>query len=180
MATNSKPLVEYGIQNDESDLRIHVCVTARVLYLYATHQGRQAIAKNNYPRVPGFQMVGGQKVKTAEGYLVPPEEIPGIICLQLPGWIWTMHGILRQDSPTRKGAQALEIVRAGLKIGRIPLPTTSEIITEEAAQLGGIDLVATTHMRIQVKCDYDGGYKVLGGTGHLYLQIAERNPTNSY
>lgn len=179
MATSSD-LVAYGIQNEASDLRIHVCVAARVLYLYHTPAAQRLLAASTYPRVPGYQIVDGRRVRTAEGYLVPPQDIPGILCFRLPGWIWTMHAIGRHDPPTRKGELAVQIVREALKAGRIPLPTTSEIITEEAAQIGGVDLVATTRMRIQVKCDYDGGYKNLGGTGHLYLQIAESNPTKSY
>jgi hypothetical protein len=46
-------------------------------------------------------------------------------------------------------------------------------------QIDGDDIVVLTganRVHIQVKCDYPGGDKALGGTGNLYLQVAERNP----
>ena len=38
------------------------------------------------------------------------------------------------------------------------------------------DLLVTASLRIQVKCDYRGGPRELGGSGNLFLQTHECNP----
>ncbi len=35
-------------------------------------------------------------------------------------------------------------------------------------------------LHTQVKCDFDGGRKELGGTGNLFLQVKEANPFKLY
>jgi hypothetical protein len=47
-------------------------------------------------------------------------------------------------------------------------------------QFEGLDIVVATRVRIQVKLDFRGGERELGGTGNLFLQTAECNPTRSY
>jgi hypothetical protein len=39
VALQNTKLVDYGIQTEESDLRAHVCVNARQVYVYPTKKG---------------------------------------------------------------------------------------------------------------------------------------------
>jgi len=57
---------------------------------------------------------------------------------------------------------------------------TVQEINERMMQISGIDVTMQDNMKIQVKMDYNGGDKRLGGTGNLYLQTAECNPYRRY
>lgn len=173
-------LVEYGIQTEKSDLRAHVCVNARQVYVYPTKKGLEAIATGNFRKAPATQP--GAAFVTAEGFLVPPSAIWGCIPINA-GWAMELAGIVRfSDSTTRKGEWAVTVVRHLLSRGWFPMWGASEVIDQLDIQVKGIDVIVTSKARIQVKCDYDGGAPPRPGrqgervTGNLFLQVAECNP----
>jgi hypothetical protein len=173
-------LADYGIQNEESDIRAHVCFIARRIYIYATKNGLDAINTGRYQKRPAFTYVNNHKIKTADGYIVPYQHIENCRSIQLPDIVWNTFGAAIEDSTTDKGRQAANIVAWSLENGYFPIRMKYKIIIDDVMQNNGIDIVAKGEARIQVKCDYRGGSKQYGGTGNLYLQVAERNPLKQY
>ena len=62
-------LVEYGIHNEGSDIRAHVCVLARRVYVFPTANALACIDAGDYPRRPVYTQINGVSTVTAEGYL---------------------------------------------------------------------------------------------------------------
>lgn len=169
-------LVEHGIQNEISDIRIHVCVIARRLYVFKTSAGLDAIATGRYKALPAYQYVKNVRVQTATGYIVPWEAIKGCTPVQLPEHLLKENPIRQSDKLDIKGKNARVIAMRLLEDGRLPIPMRSSVVENTAQQIEGADLLVDAKIRIQVKCDFKGGNKNLGGTGNLFLQVAEANP----
>lgn len=167
-------LTDYGIQNENSDIRIHVCPTVRRVYLYETASVQDIL--ENYPERPAYQVIDGESVLTAKGRIVPVSAIPDCREIALPAALWQAYPIKDEDSTSRKGSQAVELVRAAISRRYIVLPISAAVITDVDMQIDGTDIMVMCRLRIQVKCDFKGGSKALGGTGNLYLQTAECNP----
>lgn len=174
MVGETKPpyLVDFGIQNEGSDIRAHVCVLARTVYVYPTVCGIKAIESGKYKARPAKQP--GYESATAWGYLVPPDEIER--CVPVSASKVIMAAMFRQDDSTSiKGEKAVAVVAHLLRIGWFPLPVDPKIILDAEMQIAGTDILVQAKYRIQVKCDYQGG-KGMICTGNLYLQTAEINP----
>lgn len=174
-----RSLIDYGIQNEESDIRIHVSVKTRSIYVYRTKDGLAAINKRNYPVKPAYQ----GEILTAKGYLVPPEDIGG--CLRIPIPPLTFYKakfpkVKWSGSTSSKGRSAVSVVKQMLKDKLIPIKINITEVNDLDMQIKGIDITVKTEIKIQVKCDWSAGPKNLGGTGNLYLQIAESNPYKLY
>jgi hypothetical protein len=176
-ATGNTQLVEYGIQNEKSDLRAHVCVVAGRVYTYATEDGQAAIATGAFRT----RDVKTHNIVTARGYLVPPGRIKGCRWVDIPQ-VWRTHPALKiehSDSTGVKGERAAQIVRGLLIQNKFPLfAGTADMVSDEVLQVQGIDISVT--VRIQVKCDFRGGHRDAGGTGNLFLQTHECNPFKQY
>lgn len=170
MLGNTK-LIDYGIQTEDSDLRVHVCPKAKRVYCYNTKDGLAAIKAKQYRKVPVFT----SGIKTAEGFVVPPADIPQCKELQpnINGW---SSYFLIDDTTSRKGDLAVRLVKSMIKSGDLPLTLNPQEITDLDMQISGTDILVTSNIRIQVKCDFNGGRRELGGTGNLFLQVAECNP----
>lgn len=166
-------LVPYGIQNERSHVRAHVCPVTRTLYAYRTADGQATIAGGSYHK----RSVTTQEIVTAEGFLIPPEDIPDCGCVDISTWLRSIH-ILETDDVSTKGDKALRLTIAVLRAGKFPLILydVSESVENRQLQQEGADIIVTVSARIQVKCDYRGGERVRGGTGFLFLQVAECNP----
>ncbi len=179
MVTN---LVDYGIQNEESDLRAHVCPTAQVIYTYPTIDGIEVLNRGTYRKVPAFQVINGNKVETAQGYLVPPVDIDNCITIWLPKYVWGNYPIKREWTTTRRGSQAVEIMKWALTHGFVPIPLHGTEVASYGMQISGLDLIVSGKARIQVKCDFYGGETRFHPecTGNLFLQVAELNPLKAY
>lgn len=180
MNGNTK-LVEYGIQNEQSDLRAHVGVLAGKVYVYSTVKGlatlRDGLAKGLYQPRAAYTEVGhrgGAKLQTATGYAVPVGHIRHVAVEAAD--IIKAQGFIETDSTTAKGAKAQNVVEYLLRRGLFPLPVAAEIVQSIDMQRQGLDLVVRGTWRIQVKCDWRAGTGAPGCTGNLYLQTAECNP----
>jgi len=83
------------------------------------------------------------------------------------------------DPPGVKGDRAALIVKGLLVTNKFPLfAGKAELVDAQTLQVKGVDIQVS--INIQVKCDYNGGPKERGGTGNLFLQVAECNPFKQY
>jgi hypothetical protein len=124
-----------------------------------------------------------KNITTAIGYLVPPKSIPGCHQVIVADNVWKMSRIAtypERGHQSEKGRAAVYIVQEALKQGLIPLNVTAKEIADKDMQIAGTDIYVKAGIKIQVKCDYNGGPKAYGGTGNLFLQIAECNPFKLY
>lgn len=168
-------LFEYGILNEASDIRAHVGVVCRRVFVFETQAALQAIERHKEEMklrtVHQHDVVG----PTAKGYAVKLEWIEGLVTISpksWPGWI-----DFRPDAtPSVLGQQAVGLVCWILQRGPFPLFVDCQEDQRHSVQIKGSDIVLYAHKRIQVKCDYRAGPEKLGGTGNLFLQTAERNP----
>ena len=175
-AIGNTQLVQYGIQTERSDLRAHVCVTAKALYVYPTEAGIACVNNDKYREV---EVPTGAYI-TARGRLVPPTEIEDCMLVPIPDALMARIDIQRTDKPTVKGRKATEIVATLMRWGFFPTSLVPQIVTATGLQYEGVDIVATANFRIQVKCDYDGGGTRPHCTGNLFLQTAECNPYRAH
>ncbi len=99
-------LVEYGIQSEQSDYRVHVCPKVRRVYIYSTSHGIDAIQSGSFEERSAYS----KDIKTARGYLVPPSALN---CFQvIPSEdIWKRVDFCETDSPAEKGDKAVEVVK---------------------------------------------------------------------
>ena len=170
-------LVDYGIRNEKSDIRVHVCVNAQKVYVYPTMEGIAAIETGKY-RLCDVKTRG---IITAQGYLVPPSRIRRCMPINAKRFL-DNHPINFSDSTSVKGSKAIDVVLEMLRIGHFPFFVSTEEITDEVLQVSGADIYVNARMKIQVKCDFNGGDPKRDGTweeritGNLFLQIAECNP----
>jgi len=181
MATNSNVILsDYGIQNEQSDLRAHVCPLVRRVYVYPTAEGRRAIEAGGWTARPAFQ--AGVAGPTAMGYCVPPFAIRRCVALEVRAEAWDAGGFDETDDTSSKGQKAVRFVAQMILNGLFPLPYALGHLNDDpdrAMQIRGDDIIVDlgpNRVHIQVKCDFRGGDLTLGGTGNLYLQVAERNP----
>lgn len=183
-ATSAEPvLFHYGIRTEKSDIRAHVGVLARSVFIFRTKHGIEAIEKHNPPLRPAYQ--GGVVGKTAEGYPVQMGWVRDLRVRNLSHWpVW--DGWTQALSTTEKGRRAVKLVCELLKHGLFPLWVNADDDDRKSIQLHGTDVVVFARQRIQVKCDYRAGWVNDGTirkhpghpmcTGNLFLQDYERNP----
>jgi hypothetical protein len=172
-------LVEYGIYSEESDIRAHVCPLAKCVYIYRTTAGIEAIEAKEYPLKP----VWTRGIKTAEGYVVPPDDIRGCVAVKLRDCTWEALNLRKEMKPDVKGKRAATLVEEMIKRGHFPVPMIGEEVNDLKTQIEGTDIkVSVNNLKIQVKCDLEGGGTKgeNGCTGNLFLQVRECNPWGYY
>lgn len=169
-------LTNYGIEQEHTDIRIHVCVRVKRLYVYSRDAALLAIRTHDYPVKDAYT----ERVKTAEGYAVSWNDIADCREVWLHGSYWRVDPIREDMTTSEKGAAAGHIVSRALEGGYVPLPMKVEVVTDPHTQIDGIDIVARCALRIQVKCDFGGGDKKFGGTGNLFIQTSELNPKQAH
>lgn len=168
-------LVRYGIGEEESDYRVHVCFVEGYVYVFPTEDANLLIKTFGFVNRPAYQTSqNGKKIKTAKGYPVPVESIKSCGHLQrvkIPNDISEKYPIWKDDREDIKGKQAEKIVEAMCKKGLISVKPEMER-TSSDEQKKGQDFKSKPSIW-QVKCDYKGGST---GTGNLYIQTEECNP----
>lgn len=164
-------LFEYGIHTEHSDIRAHVSVVNRAVYVFLTKNGIAAAALRQVPLVDAGQP--GVKGRTAEGWLVKPEWIADL--RRLPFVSWPRWGDFDPEmTTTEKGALAVQCVLQTMKLGRFPIWFDATEDDRHNVQILGTDILVFCKKKVQVKCDWKCGGPL--GTGNLFLQKAERNP----
>lgn len=165
-------LVKSGIAEETSDIRVHVSMATKSVYIYRTQDGVDAIDPSRHREVK----VERRGYVTAAGFLVPPGDIRNCERIAIPVGLHWPYDFSKDDSEEKKGKNAEDIVRAMLRDGDICLMPFVERVDDIAQQISGVDLIAKMDLKIQVKADHDAGPKELGGTGNLFLQVEECNP----
>lgn len=163
-------MINYGILQEKSDLRAHVSVIGKSIYIYPTQQAIAQINKYHYPKGTAYTAA----LATGVGYLVPPYDIKGIRVVDIPDDIFNSVQFDVRDTTTQKGNKAVSVVRQMLSMGLFPLDSVSEIVDNKDLQIDGYDITVKLHFHIQVKCDWKCGVSD-GCTGNLFIQISERN-----
>jgi len=167
----STALVEYGIREERSDIRAHVSPGTQRVYVFKTADMVLLVDENEYRCVPAYQP--GVEGPTAEGLLVPVDDVPDLRTLNWAGAPWA--DFIETDTTTQKGAMAVDIVKALMQMGRFPLWVDGHTPSTKM-DIEGTDIIVCGQWRIQVKCDWSAGRKKDGGSGNLYIQLKERNP----
>ena len=173
-------LTDYGIQNEVSDLRAHVCVAVRKIYVFSTSAGVDCVSSGNFAQKPAYQQVNGTKTLTAMGCVVPVSRIHGLRIMDLPVEWATDKRISKGAGESSKGKAAVGIIKYFILSGSFPFPLSPHDIGDHDLQISGMDIIVRMTARIQVKCDWAGGLPSPPGTGNLYLQVAESNPLGKY
>ena len=187
---NNTGLVEYGIEDETTDFRAHVCPVVKRVYVFETKSGVRAIRESGLKRAevysacakcwgdkPDCLICGGKgKILTALGHPIPVSAIPGVSEVSLPPAWWEKAGIDESQSTSEKGDRAVKIVTGMIKTGRFPFMVSHEFITDRDIQISGTDIRVNLTLDVQVKCDFRGGDVALGGTGNLFIQTHESNP----
>lgn len=174
-SSTATQLHDYGILNEQSDYRIHVCPLAGKIYSYPTASGIDACLSGKHQKRSATQP--GVSYATAEGFCVPIDSIPDIRCVSIPDSYldrWFAN-VSRESTTTHKGNMAARLVARMLQTGTLPLPLYGKLVSNMRLQLDGVDILVDCRLRLQVKCDWRGG---VGSncTGNLFLQTAECNP----
>ncbi len=175
---NKKP-IDYGIHNDHSDYQARVGYLTQYIYLFPTESGRLWLEENKEVEIKTASQEGTTRV-TGWGFPAPISNINGLIDILIPISIYKEFPIHRNTSTSIKGKMAVSIVSAMLEAGLIPLPLASREISDFNLQILGHDIIVNTDLKIQVKCDFIAGHKQKGGSGNIFLQIAECNPFKRY
>jgi len=175
MKIGNTKLIESGIRTERSHIRAHVCPRIRRVYVFKTSLGIQAIDSGSYP----LKAVRTGEIVTAMGYLVPPHVL-GCSVIDIPEDVFYEADFDWKDNTSEKGRKATFVIKRLIEQGLFPMRFTVQEINERMMQISGIDVTMQDNMKIQVKMDYNGGDKRLGGTGNLYLQTAECNPYRRY
>lgn len=158
-------LFEYGIHTEGSDIRAHVSVVNKTIYVFPTRNGREAVMCK--PREERYAEQPGVDGPTGLGWLVPPDEIADLRRVRFFTWEgWTQFR--RELSPSRKGKLAVCCVVAAMQRGRFPFWLDAAEDDRANIQIVGTDIVVFCRKKVQVKCDFYAGDKP-AGTGNLFL-----------
>lgn len=169
-------LIDYGIQNDGSDFRVHVGYQAQHIYVFPTQAGRDALEREQLRSELKRGGQPGVNGHTYEGYAVPISSIDNIQSILIPIDIYQKTPIYREMTTTEKGTRAVYVVVEMLKRQLIKLPINVSLVSDKDMQIQGTDILIHSRLRLQVKCDYLAGERQFNGTGNLFIQTAECNP----
>ncbi len=159
-------LYQYGIEEEESDIRAHV--TDRHILVFKTDVVYDLINSGKYKQRPAYQQ--NYDKPTALGYLIPYKDIPDIRMLKFYSWNeWSLFD--KSWTTAEKGKWAIRCVVELLRIGHFPIWIEAEQTTDTNIDIRGTDILIYMNHKIQVKCDYPAI-----STGNLYIQTHESNP----
>jgi hypothetical protein len=167
---SGETMYNYGIQNEESDLRVHVSVCNSTAYIFTPEAAMSAIrAHPEVEQKNAWQP--GVNFATAKGYPMPTKYIPGIKAVKIPADIFDKCKFSKNDTTSEKGNKAVFCITEMLKLGMIPIAFSVDEVADRTMQIQGTDILVKANYRIQVKCDWR-----IGETGNIYLQTQETNP----
>lgn len=173
-------LVDHGIQTEDADIRVHVCPQTNMAYIFSTELCKEAISAGNFIEKPAYTEIAGKNIVTGVGYLVPPEQIPECVGVDLLSSGSAGIPFSKSESTSLKGDKAVKVVKHLIDTKQFPVKMKVTDVNDKTMQISGTDIVIHTKLKIQVKCDYSGGPKSRGGTGNLYIQTKECNPNHAH
>ena len=162
-------LINYGIQSEKSEYRMHVCFGIEMIYFFKVTDGLNIVKSKKYPVKPAYI----EGIRTAEGCAAPWNAINGCSEIPIPTDILSNVNCKAKETTYSKGNKAIIVAKNMILRGLIPFNLNVREVEEKDLQIMGEDIIVKMETSIQVKCDYYGGSKELGGTGNLYLQIKE-------
>jgi hypothetical protein len=171
-------LYEYGIQSEKSTHRIHVDVKDKVIFIYKTKDGINALPEpikivNDDDWIRGGYYIVKQKLynrePSARGIRIPYQKISSCMSIHIP------ESILIDDCQTdsQRGVIGVRVAAGMLRMGLIPIQFDVSEINDKAQQISGLDLQADKLM-IQVKYDWCCNER------GLFLQTHEKNIEGNY
>ena len=163
-------LFEYGITDEQSDIRAHVSLPGRQVLVCRTLDMVELLRTNNYPAKPGYQ--DGVDHATAYGFLVPLNDIQPQFVLVSQRFPWDKWNHDTMDCG-QKGDMAVACVRAAICANKFPLWVCGYVNNDKELDIEGTDIIVSAKRRIQVKYD---ARAYPGGSGNLYIQTHECNP----
>jgi len=168
-----KPLHEYGIADEQSDIRAHVSLPGRRVTVYSTDDMVTLTDSNDYRSATATQP--GVDFDTAKGVLVPIADIHPRYVLLSDSFPWDkwIHGEMGCKA---KGDFAVLCVRAAIVANRFPLWVCGVVTEDREIDIQGTDIVVAASRRIQVKYDAPSYPRENGGSGNLFIQTHECNP----
>jgi hypothetical protein len=166
-------LHEYGIAQEQSDIRAHVSLPGRRITVYRTADMVALLAANEYTEKPGHQP--GVDHETAKGRLVPLDDIQPQYVLRSDKFPWGRWNHDRMGCK-EKGDMAVTCVKAAIVANLFPLWVCGRVNGDRELDIQGTDIIVSAKRKIQVKYDYGAYPKQDGGTGNLYIQTHECNP----
>ena len=177
-------LIEYGIQTEESDYRVHVSFDTQTVFMFPTEAGRQAVADYEDKRIRPH-LATDPAVRdgdpTARGFKVFWKHIQDCQRIPIPKHIFNVHRCILSDRTSVKGEAAAGIVLEMVRNGLIRLPMIASEVTDLGLQMRGQDMLVARGAAIQIKCDWFAGHIYPDGSMRgLYLQTHERNPLGQF
>lgn len=165
----NQKLIEYGIFQEKSDYRVHVCPGAKSVYMFPTQSGVLAI-QEGHGKEMSVRKAEYRNIETARGYIVHISKIQNLKRVVIPDDLQRLALPMNANSG-EKGLACVEITKQMIQRNLLPIQMEIHDIDDEAMQISGLDIVITTKVKIQVKCDYP-----LAATGNVFLQTMECNP----
>lgn len=175
-------LVKYGIEEENSDHRVHVCGLFNIAYSFKSEEMLEFINANTFKA----RDVSSYGIVTAKGFLVPIKKASQVGVIKehiLPSYIWTPCN--KESSEKNKGIWAVGVAKKSIENNIVTFDSsiqTKEINTL-VEQINGKDiLVVNNKISVQVKCDLRACYRHHheNGTGNLFIQTHECNPTKQH
>jgi hypothetical protein len=162
-------LVAHGIQEDASDMRIHIAFGDRYAFVFPTHSAQKAISSDGkqYPAFRASQ--DGTNLITGTGYRVPWTDIEGCKRFWIPREVLDAVSPRITDSTSEKGRKAESVAWELIRLGTIAVSVSCRPVTDTDDQIKGTDL-RISGPAIQVKCDW------WAGSRGLAIQTHECNP----
>lgn len=170
-------LFEYGIAEEQSDIRAHVSLPGRRITVYRTADMVALIAENTYEERTATQP--GVDFATACGYVVPLCDIQPQYVLTSSTFPWDNWNHAAMNCG-EKGDMAVACVKAAILSNKFPLWVCGTVNEDTELDIMGTDIVVAAKRHIQVKYDAPAYPKSEGGTGNLYVQTHECNPLHIY
>lgn len=168
-------LYKYGIEEEKSDIRAHVCLPGRCVTVYRTADMVSLLARKAYPTA--FAKQPGVDFATGFGWKVPIADIEPKYILTSPIYRWDQwdHDAM---GPGAKGDMAVACVRDFIVSNKFPLWVCGVVNSDKELDIKGTDIVVSANRRIQVKYDWRACSKASHpmGTGNLFIQSHECNP----
>lgn len=173
----NKRLVAGSLPTEGSDYRVHVGYKTQHIYIFPTKSAQEYVKARS---VQEAKTVKTGTIVTSKGYAAPISHIDGLRDIMIPPDIYRSYVIVESMLTSAKGALAQSITVDMLKRNLIPLPFSINVVDDKSIQFSGTDIIINSEIRLQVKCDFKAGHKHLGGTGNVYLEVAECNPYRRY
>jgi len=182
MSDEQPELVEYGIRNELSDIRAHLCFKTKTLYAFPTKSGledmERCISERKTTYKYGYQR--GINYATGGGYPIPWNEIKNLKRVRMDDDWFKNYAGPEKMTTSEIGDMAVEIVMRLMREGRFPFFVDPSFCLDADLQRRGMDIHVNGKWKIEVKGETYGGEKERGGSGNLFFQTHELNPLKRY